>query len=379
MAHQIIDWNDFDTIARINLNCAAPQPMLLLGRPGSSKTALIEHRLPQLIAEVHGVRVEDVYYCEQRVVGKDACEFGGVALPMKNDEGELVTTYTKPPLLVVLEDLCAEHPYVLVNFDELPQGNVDMHNLLSDVLNPESRKINGWALPENVFFAATGNRMADKSAAKRLPSHITDRLLIVELTLDVAGWIKNYAEHNVHPLIVAVAEAYAEDNDFFAETVPVEDTSYCTLRSLTQVGRQLDSFIGADEFNGAIPPVLEKMFAATIGKKAASTVVGYIAQHDKVPSKEDILSDPEGALVPDQTGFQALAGNIAVSAAVDSTSGEAVIQYLTRLRPDLQVSLATKLLRRSARNGWYISGPVAQGFIAKFHDLLPLVNTAGWK
>ena len=73
MAHQIIDWNDFDTIARINLNCAAPQPMLLLGRPGSSKTALIEHRLPQLIAEVHGVRVEDVYYCEQRVVGKDAC------------------------------------------------------------------------------------------------------------------------------------------------------------------------------------------------------------------------------------------------------------------------------------------------------------------
>lgn len=379
MAHQIVDFSDLPVIARTNLLCECPQPLILIGRPGASKSSWMEHVYTRIVAESYGVAYDDVGYAEYLVNGKDSVEASGLAFPVKSDSGEMLTQHTKPAMIIDMWEQASKVAYLVWNFDEMPQGNNDMLNLLSDVLNPEKRTLNGWAIPDNVIFCGTGNRTADKSGAKRLPSHILDRVLLAELALDIQGWVDNFAKEHVHPIIVECALAHAETEGFFAEKVPAEDTSYCTLRSLTQVSRQLEAFLEGDDFDGTIPPVLEKMFAMTIGAPAAHTVVAFCSMFDKVPSKEDILRDPETALVPDQTGFQAMAGNVAISAAYDQESGEAVIKYLSRLRPDLQVSMATKLLKRSARNGWSVGGPIAQEFIRKFHDLLPLVETAGWR
>ena len=59
--------------------------------------------------------------------------------------------------------------------------------------------------------------------------------------------------------------------------------------------------------------------------------------------------------------------------------GEAALQYIVRLRPDLQVSLGTKLLRVSAKNGWVLTSDVATAFIQKFHELIPLAEAADWR
>ncbi len=86
---------------------------------------------------------------------------------------------------------------------------------------------------------------------------------------------------------------------------------------------------------------------------------------------------PPGANVPDATGYQLLAANRAINSAHDDDTGEAALLYVVRLRPDLQVSLGSKLLRASARNGWTLTSDVAVAFIQKFHDLLPLAQDAG--
>ena len=76
--------------------------------------------------------------------------------------------------------------------------------------------------------------------------------------------------------------------------------------------------------------------------------------------------------MPDQTGFQMIAANMAMGAVVNSHTAEAALHYIVRLRPDLQVSLGTKLMRISTRAGWAMTDPLAAAFIEKFHDLLPL-------
>lgn len=374
MAHQQVTMDDLEFILRLNLQTELVQAALITGPPGTAKTALMRNLLTRLIAEVYGIREEDICYKEFRVTGKDAVEFAGYALPVKLD-GQMLTQYTVPPLKTTLDQLCSEWPFVLINFDEIMQADTPMWNVLSDVLNCEQHTIGDWELPKNCFFCGTGNRLADKSGSKRAPSHIVDRCLILELLRDVDGWQRNYAvPNNVNPIIRDCVDAYADKADFFADAVPAEDTSFCTLRSITQVARQFDAYLANYDFDGTVPPKLEKMFAATIGAKAACTVAGYISQHDKVPTGDQILANPMDALVPDQTGYQALAGNIALAAAFDADSGEQVIQYLCRLRPDLQVSLATKLLKFSAKRGWSVGGPLAQAFIEKYHDLLGLTE-----
>ena len=67
----------------------------------------------------------------------------------------------------------------------------------------------------------------------------------------------------------------------------------------------------------------------------------------------------------------------AINSAETASTGEAALQYITRLRPDLQVSLGSKLLRLSAKRGWVLTSSTATAFIAKFHELLPLAEATG--
>ncbi|GAG42639.1 unnamed protein product, partial [marine sediment metagenome] len=87
---------------------------------------------------------------------------------------------------------------------------------------------------------------------------------------------------------------------------------------------------------------MERMIAANVGPGAASTLCQWTAQRDHVPTADQIMADPEAAQVPDQTGFQMIAANLAMGAVTDARTAEAALHYIVRLRTDLQVSLGTK-------------------------------------
>ena len=86
----------------------------------------------------------------------------------------------------------------------------------------------------------------------------------------------------------------------------------------------------------------------------------------------DIMNDPEGVMVPDETGFQLLAANLAMAEVHDVRTATSALKFICRLRTDLQVSLGTKLMGISAKSGWMISDPLAHQFIDEFQEFLPL-------
>jgi hypothetical protein len=378
MAHIPTNIAELDQMARKALASKYRKPFALIGMVGIAKTQWIKTRYRELYAEHLGLATDKVGLIQTRVANRDAAEISGVALPIKNDDGSVGTQFTKPPLVAELwaaHDAGFTHGINLI--DEFGQAGTDVQKVFADMFDPEERTLAGWAIPDGWIIAWTGNRTSDKSGSNRILSHIMGRCRVFELEFDVKAWA-NWAEQNdVNPLAIDCAMAYADDG-FFADCVPTEDGPFCTPRSLTHAAADLTAFTESSEFDGvSIPSYMEKLIASSIGARSAGMLTRHVAMADQVPTADEIFADPTGANVPDATGYQLLAANRVINCASDADTGEAALAYVVRLRPDLQVSLGSKLLRASARNGWTLTSSVAVAFIQKFHDLLPLAQTAG--
>ena len=375
MAHIQTTIAQFQRIVPLVLASGNRQPVGLIGPVGVGKTQYFKGWFRDMYAEHVGLASDQIGFIQERVANRDSAEIAGVALPSKDADGNLRTTFTIAPLVTKIRDTGKEYGIILI--DELMQATADVQKVLADLLDPAERTVGGWAIPDGWIVCFTGNRTADKSGATRMLSHLLNRCAVFELQFDVKGWADWAADNGVNPLAIDCAMAYADDG-FFADCVPTEDGPFCTPRSLVRAAQHLTAFTDSPEFDGIhIPYYVGALLAANIGERATGMLTRHIAMADQVPTADEILADPTGANVPDATGYQLLAANRAINAAHDADTGEAALAYVVRLRPDLQVSLGSKLLRASARNGWVLTSDVAVAFIQKFHDLLPLAQTAG--
>ena len=382
MAHIQTDIAGVTQMLPLVFNARDIVPVGLIGPVGVGKTQYFKGPFREAYAEHVGLASDQIGFIQERVANRDSAEIAGVALPSKDANGDIITQFTKPPLITKIEQTGRDYGIIL--FDELLQAGTDVQKVLADVLDPAERTLAGWAIPDGWIVCFTGNRTNDKSGATRLLSHLLNRGVVFELTFEVKGWA-NWAEANgVNPLAVGCAMAYQSKDTstkFFADCVPTEDGPFCTPRSLVRAAQHLTVFMDSDPNRGTqrsmIPSYVEALIAASIGATAARTLCKYIDMADDVPTADEIFANPTGASVPDDTGFQLIAANRAINSAYDPDTGEAALAYIVRLRPDLQVSLGTKLLRTSVRNGWTLTSDVAVAFIQKFHDLLPLAHDAG--
>ena len=383
--HQKITIAQLDEIAVINLSSPIWQPILLLGAPGQYKTGWCKERLPELMAEHYGCSTDDIGFAEEKPARRDATEIAGAGLPKKlgADFAEAIAEYaphssahtfdfTPPPLwIAVMKQYLAGKTRGIILIDEVAAAGQPEIKVLRDLSDAEEHAIGGYKFPRGWLPVFTGNRAKDKSGSGRIMSHFVNTVLVFELVFDIDGLVKWYKSHGVNPIAIECALAHA-DSDFFADAVPAEDTAFCTPRSYYRASQHLDAFMASPAFEGTVTPLMERMLAANIGSDSASVLTQWIAQRDHVPSAYEIINNPEGCMVSDQTGFQMIAANVAMAAVSDARSATAVLHYIVRLRTDLQVSLGTKLMGISTRKGWTVTDPLAAAFIAKFHELIPL-------
>ncbi|MHC4371666.1 MAG: hypothetical protein ACYSW8_28965 [Planctomycetota bacterium] len=358
---------------------AAPvfQPIGLLAAPGVGKTDFCQHDLRDMYAEHLGVQADDVAIIIEKIGQReDASVITGITVPSKNADGELVGTTAVPNLIERIRATGRDHGIIIL--DEFPQAPTDVQAACSDMLNPSERKIGDWPIPDGWIVVFTGNRAADKSGAKRVLSHLRNgRALVFDLGFDIEAWCRWAVAHDANPLIVDCAQAW-HDQGFFADAVPADDVAYCTPRSLMRASDHLNAFCDSGAFDGSnIPLHVQKLLESNIGPGATQKLVQFIIEAENIPSGADILESPESCLLPDKTGFQLLAGNRALNMAYDAETGEAALRYIVRLRPDLQITLGSKLLRLSAAKGWILTSEESNAFVEKFSELLPLAEISG--
>jgi len=385
LTHQAISLAELDFIAETNFHADLWQPILLLGAPGTGKSMWARVSLPISYAAFLGVNVDDIGFAEEKPARRDSAELSGAALPHKL-EGEYLNClkkfapntgghafeFTPPPLwLDVMRQYNAGKTHGIILIEEIAAAGAAEQKVMRDLTDPEEHSIGGFKFPRGWIVVLNGNRAKDKAGSARVLSHLINTVLAFNVEFSISGWKKWAIAHNINPIVVECAVAYADQN-FFADSVPTEDTAYCTPRSLVRAAAHLDAYMATPAFTGTVPPLMERMLAANIGAASANILCQWMAQRDHVPTADMILRNPEGAMVSDQTGFQMIAANVAMAAVTDARSATAVLHYIVRLRTDLQVSLGTKLMGISTRNGWTVTDPLAAAFIAKFHELIPL-------
>lgn len=344
------------------------QPFILLGGTGTGKSQWINTVVRSAFAESVGPIADDIGMVTLRVSQCDAQELVGVALPAKEGDSQLITQYTKSPVVRMIEKTGKEHGMLFL--DEVPQGANDVQKALADPFDRKEHSIGGWDLPQGWVVIGAGNRTTDKSGSNRLLAHLTDRVAIFEVESDVQGWANWALENDVHPLIIGCALQYAEQG-FFADGVPATYEQYCSFRSATYASNHLTTFLDINGQDAPITGVIAKLIEGNLGVGATAMLVQYADERGKVPTGNDIQADPLGALIPDGTGYQLLAANNALASSVDSLTADNAFAYIQRLpRADLKVTMSRRLQAIMTTNGWVTNSDVVSQFNAKNAEVL---------
>ena len=369
MAHQKINIAELTETLPIIFGAKVIQPIIITGMTGGGKSMFCKTVIRTVYAESKGRTADDIGFVTERLASRDACEVAGVALPFKDDQGNLTTQNTKPPLITTIERTGKAYGVLLL--DELLQANTDMQKVLGDTLDPMEHSIGGWQLPKGWIVIGTGNRTKDKSGANRLLAHLLDRVLMFELEFSLDAWTEWAYANDVHPLIIECAKAYGAD-EFFADSVPATDEQYCSPRSAVRASDHLTAFLKINGQDAYLNRTIRSLLSANIGSGATELLCTYVQTLDKVPTEADIQRNPEHAIVPDETGHQMIAGHNAIASAIDGNSVSQAFRYILRLRTDLQVSMNVRLLIISGNNGWVSNEPLVKEFLVKYHDLITL-------
>ena len=351
------------------------QPLGLIGAPATGKTQYFQTRFREHMADFHGVQIDDIGIVIEKIgQAEDAAAINGLTIPTKLADGTIATVKGKPSLLVRIEATGKEYGVVLL--DEAPQAPMHVVGSLGDTFNRAEHKLGDWDLPQGWVVVFTGNRVEDRSGSRMLPAHMLTRVVMYNLIFDVNGWVIHAEETNVNPILVGVVR---DEMATFADAVPEDYGPYFTPRSAVQAGKHLDAFMDSDEFDGAtIPSHINLLLTANVGSGVARAISEYVRLAENVPTGTEIITNPTGATVPDDSGMQLMVESRAITAVNSSADVEAALQYLVRLRPDLQVSKGAQLLRLANRREYDLESELANAFSVKYNEFLHLTfNDSG--
>lgn len=86
------------------------------------------------------------------------------------------------------------------------------------------------------------------------------------------------------------------------------------------------------------------------------------------------MADPANCSLPDDVGAQVSAGGVALLAVTDSSTAEAALEYMSRMRTDLQVQLMAQVIHLSGKGGYIMNTDRASEFIGKHSSLIELLT-----
>ncbi|WP_246523059.1 DNA-directed RNA polymerase subunit alpha C-terminal domain-containing protein [Gemmata palustris] len=136
--------------------------------------------------------------------------------------------------------------------DELPACAPDVQKAFYSLLL--ERRIGEYLLPEGTWVVAAGNRAEDKALVRTISSALVNRVLILNVRIDVPEWITWAHANYVRADVVAFIE---QNPDALLRPVPDKVAPFSTPRAWASLARALD-LVGA---RGQLTPALVRALA----------------------------------------------------------------------------------------------------------------------
>jgi hypothetical protein len=136
-----------------------------------------------------------------------------------------------PPRLLLPE---SPEPFCLF-LDELPATTPDIQKAFYSLLL--ERRLGEHKLPAGTWVVAAGNRVEDRALVRSLSSALVNRVVILQVRVDVPEWLQWARANGVRPEILAFVNFLPES---LMRPVPATPVPFSTPRSWASLSRTLD-------------------------------------------------------------------------------------------------------------------------------------------
>jgi len=330
----------------------------------------------------------------------------GFMLPVKDQQGRLVTTFSTPtwyPLentvWVVTPDgiwhepgaWTGELPRIgIVFFDEFSQGEDDVKKALANVVL--EGRLGDRKLPPLWRVVSAGNRSSDRSGVMRELMFIVNRRCRLKVEPSLPAWLdwatgdasshspaahvpqwlrqKQSTTAKLHYMTIAFAQKHPDI--VFADKVPDGTDPYCTPRSLQLMDRDLAALRSDEDYSNdrlPIDAVAREVCAGWVGDGAASQFFAFLKYADLLPDIADIIKDPGSAKLSTDMGAQMVTSYF-LAHHIDENTAEPILKYIDRMKSEMQILCVKTVSQQVERNKALVVSPMYNRWLIKYKDIL---------
>lgn len=240
------------------INVAPERPVFIWGAPGIGKSSIVEKF------------ANDVGLPCVSLLGSQLAPEDLIGVPkITGDTSEFV-----PPKMIARKE-----PYVLF-LDELNACSQEVQKAFYSLIL--EKRIGEYHLPKGSVVIAAGNRAHDNAIVKNMSSALVNRMVHVQMNVDVKEWLDWAYDNNIHPWIL---EYITQRPDHLFVEPPKTEEPYSTPRSW----HMLSDALWAYGYGGKDVPedILKVLCYGTISARHAGMFIAFTKQ----AGNEDILSE----------------------------------------------------------------------------------------
>jgi hypothetical protein len=277
------------------------QPTFVWGPPGIGKSSVV-----QQVAANLNMKLTDI-----RATLLDAVDLRGLP-SVQNDR----TAWMPPAFLPRPED-----GPTLVFLDELPQAEQAVQKGCFQLIN--DRRVGEYELPHDCVVLAAGNRTEDRAGANRTNTALNNRLLHLDVEVDVDDWQAWAAANAVCPEVRAFVRF--KPTLLFKFDPKENPREFPSPRSWSFVSRVLPS---------APKDLVRDVVSGAVGEGPAVEFAGFLALYQQLPDIDAVLRTPSTASIPTEPAvLYSLVGAVVEKVRSDRKKADAAVTYAKRM-PD---------------------------------------------
>lgn len=286
------------------------KPLLVRGRPGVGKTAIMEQLANQLKKML----------IVERLNGRDPTDMGLPYIYSDERSGHKRHDWTSPQWFQAATDpVPEEYPGGwMMGFDEVAQAMPAMQNRIGEMLH--EGRLNNVPMHPKVWVILLANFAQDKAATFPIPRQIENRCSSVILAPSVQDFIDWGSINRIRPEVLAFAKLFPDCLDAFDADAHVNPTA----RSLAAISPMLDQ---KPAYEDELP-----LYSSIIGKGYGAQFTGFLRVYRDLPKLEDIVARPTKEPIPDEDQTDVMCALAAMlGRAMTKVNADPVVKYLLRL------------------------------------------------
>jgi hypothetical protein len=198
------------------------------------------------------------------------------------------------------------------------------------------RKLGEYQLPDGWVVIAAGNPASERGVHFSMPRPLRNRFVHLNLEPDFEDWCQWAIKAGIRPEIVAFLRfkpALLHDADTKSDI-----NAWPTPRSWEMASSVLSGFARRQNsgFFSCTTEIEAQLLEGTIGEAATTELVAFLRLFRQLPSIQEILLNPDSALVPDEPSARIAIATALGRVLTDSSIAKGM-QYLDRLPTEIRV------------------------------------------